>query len=116
MNYLLFSLLLLTLLVSTVQALACYEHYQQYLYKPSCLIDANRKNCSSPQEKYCFKDDMFFGMARRGCAEPASCNVTLPFGIRYCCNTDYCNHAMKGIHMSWFMMLTMLMTIMIIIR
>ncbi|CAF3190684.1 unnamed protein product [Rotaria sp. Silwood2] len=116
MNYLLFSLLVLTLLVSTLQALACYKHHERCTYKPSCLIDANRKNCTSSEEKYCFKDDLILGMEIRGCAESALCNATPLIGIRYCCNTDYCNYAMNEIRISWFMIITMLMTIIVIIR
>ncbi|CAF1423905.1 unnamed protein product, partial [Rotaria sordida] len=112
MNYLLFSLLILTIFISTLQALACYKHHDQCAYKPSCLVDANRKNCSSPEETYCYKDDIIFGMAIRGCAEPEFCNATIPIGTRHCCNTNYCNHAMKGIHITWIMTIIMPMTIM----
>ncbi|CAF2044143.1 unnamed protein product [Rotaria magnacalcarata] len=97
-------------------ALACYQHYEPCLHTPSCLIDENRHNCSNAGETYCFKDDVILSIAVRGCAELAYCNATIVLGRRYCCNTDYCNHAGREIQIAWLMIMAMLMAIVVIIR
>ncbi|UJR08927.1 hypothetical protein I4U23_013179 [Adineta vaga] len=116
MNNLIFSLLVLTIFVSTSHAISCYEHHHQCLYTPACTTEANKKNCTDIQHKYCFKEDNVFGMAIRGCAEASFCNATVFLGYRHCCNTNYCNHAMTKLHMSSLMISIISGTIMNIFK
>lgn len=55
----------------------------------------------------------FIGTNEIYLAEAEDCNITILLAARHCCNTDYCNHAMGRISISWFMML---MTIVVIVK
>ncbi|CAF0868358.1 unnamed protein product [Rotaria sp. Silwood1] len=76
----------------------CYKH-SACTTKESCIIDANKYQCSN-SETFCVKNNIFFDVSERGCGDSFTCNASITIPGRYCCNTDYCNHAISSIQIN----------------
>ncbi|CAF1215886.1 unnamed protein product [Rotaria sordida] len=78
--------------------ISCYKH-SVCSNKESCIIDANKYQCSN-SDTFCVKNNIFFDVTERGCGDSFTCNVSITILGRYCCTTDYCNHAISSIQIN----------------